>query len=395
MLRLRRALITTFVATTLSGRIGEAQGSLLLQRRASATPRIDQVTFKGNGVPDGSVSNRVRTLSQVSVPASASFALGSSWRLDFGASVTNGEVEFADSAGRNTTTVSLSGLSDVRVRASGSVAGDALVVSVGLNLPSGATSLDSAQLRAVRVLAAPAFGIGLPALGFGPAGAIGVVGTRAVGSWVGALGASFEYRGKYSPVAALQSGAAPDYDPGNAMHMSLGLERFVGDSRLSLQVGTDLYSDDVLSSGANKAQTVKLGPVVTVESSLSFASTRIRDGRLSGSLLRRSSFERDGVTVPGGSGTYLSAGLEAGLVLTRSYDVHVGGDVLLHSGLDVDDSIMTAKTRHMGLLAGLRFRGSSGYVEPFVRVGTGSIDPGAGSVSFTGIAGGVQLTIRF
>ncbi|MGQ0646439.1 MAG: hypothetical protein ACT4P7_02640 [Gemmatimonadaceae bacterium] len=389
MSRLSYRLGVALLGIVAFGRELGAQGALLKRRQASVSPRLERITFADSGIRDGDTGSPIKTVEQVSVPFGASFSTARGWTLDVAAAFTTGTVEYDNGA-----TTEINGISDVRVRASGKLLGDGLILSLGANLPTGATGLDTAQLAALRVLAAPALGINLPAFGFGPSGAVGLVGTRLLGNWVGALGLSYEFRGRFSPIAALQAGADPEFDPGNTTRVSLGLEGFVGDSRLSVQGGADFYSDDRLTTDAG-VSTLKLGPVISLESSLSFSGTRIRDGRAFGAVRRRASFSRDGETVSGGDGVYFSAGIEGGVVVTRTIDVHIAGDGLVHSGLEVDNTLMTAKASYVGVLLGIRARGASGVFEPFVRVGTGTIEPGTESSTFSAFAAGLTLILRF
>lgn len=368
----------------------QAQGSLIKRNRLSGTPALERITFSGTTPLDGDTGPGIKSIQQIAVPLGATFSLGSRITLDVGAAYTSGTVEYS-----NGSEVSIDGLSDVRVRATSKLVGDGLVLSLGANLPLGTTSLDDDQLAAVRVLAAPAFGLQLPAIGFGPAGSVGLVGTRPVGEWIGALGVSYEYRGKFSPIAALQAGAEPDFDPGNSTHVTAGLEGFVGEARLTLQASADFFSDDVLSQGGRTTQAIKLGPVFTIQSALMLGGGVIRDGRIHGALRRRSTFSRDGATVDGGDGIYLSGGAEGGIPLGQSLDLHVAGDLLSQSGLDIDNTLMTAKASSATVLLGLRVRGSGATFEPFVRAGRGSVDPGRGSASFSSLSAGVSLVLRF
>lgn len=367
-----------------------AQGSLLRRKQLGVTPRFERITFSSTKPGDGDDGTPIATIEQLSIPFGVAFPLARGWSADVAAAYTSGRVEYDNGA-----TVTLSGISDVRLRVSGKLVGDALILTLGANAPSGAASLDAEELTAVRVLAAPAFGLQMPSVGFGPAGTVGLVGSRLLGQWVGAVGVAYEYRGKFSPVAALQAGAQPDFDPGNSTRLSLGLEGFLGDSRIGLQAGADLFSDDRLTVGGASAQTIKLGPILSLESTLSFATSRIRDGRLSGAVQRRASFTRNGEAVDGSDGVYMNAGLEGGLALGRSTDLHLAAAVLVHTGLDVDNTLMTAKANNAGVQLGLRVRGTGGTFEPFVRAGTGSVDPGSGSSSFSTLSAGLTLILRF
>lgn len=389
MPRHARTLAIALLGVAASGGPAAAQGSLIKRNQVSAVPRFERVSF-ADSVKDGDTGAPIKTLEQIAVPVGAAVSLSRSWTLDVAAAFTSGTVEFADGS-----TAELSGISDVRVRASGNIIGDGLVLTLGANIPAGATSLDSDQLIAVRALAAPAFGLNLPSIGFGPAGSVGLVASRMLGSWVGALGASYEYRGQFSPIAALQAGAEPDFDPGDATHFSAGLEGFVGSARLSLQGSLDLYGEDLLTVSGGASQKLKLGPVIGGDAALHFGGNTIRDGRLFAGFRSRSAFQRNGTSVDGSDGTYLNGGIDFGLAFSRVADLHIAADGLVHSGLEVDNTLMTAKATNLGVQAGIRFRGTGGLFEPFGRFGTGTIDPGSGSQSFTTLAGGVMLVLRF
>ncbi len=388
----RVILSLALVALTLgpSATVLQGQGSLLRRSRLTVGPSAERINFNDVLPRDGDQGRPIKSLQQIAFPVGATLALGSRITLDVGAAWTNGEVEYDDGS-----TAAINGISDVRARATIKVLGDGLVLSLGGNLPAGATSLDDEQLQAVRVLASPGFALQLPAVGFGPAGSVGLVATRPIGAWVGALGVSYEYRGTFSPVAALQAGAEPDFDPGNSTHLSLGLDGFVGDSRLTLQATADVYTNDVLSTGSATTQTLKLGPVLTLEGTLALGTTGIRDGRLYAAVRSRGSLTRDGTVESGSDGLYLSGGIEGGLPMGRVFDLHLAADVLSQTGLEFTNTLMGAQATGAGLLVGLRARGAAAMFEPFVRAGIGSIDPGAGASKFSTLSAGVTLVMRF
>jgi hypothetical protein len=376
-----------------------AQERLFARRAANVSPSWESVSFAGDGLlaDDGSGGIgqvRIRSASQFAIPFSISVAGGRRWTVDAGGAFTSGQVRMV--AGSATRDISLSGISDLRVRATGRILGDGLLLSLGATLPTGATTLSGDDVAAVRVLAAPALGFQMPGVGFGPAGSVGLVATHVFGDWVGALGASFEYRGRYSPIAALQAGAEPDFDPGNVVHASAGVERFVGEHRLTLQLGGDVFAADrLVVGGSSDAQTVKLGPVFSLETGIDLASERVRDARIYAAVRYRSAFERDGVAVDGSSGTYLDAGYRGGIAVSANGQLLLALEGLVHTGLDVDQTVTTAAAQAASLTLGWRQQGAVLVFEPFARVTAGSIDTGVDSRTMTGVAAGLMFTVRF
>ena len=107
----------------------------------------------------------------------------------------------------------------------------------------------------------------------------------------------------FSPVAALSSGlSSPKFDPGDAIHLSLGGDRLIGEHSLSIAAVADVYTDDKLvASGTDAAR--------ASSSAQRSAWTRRFTSRHDRSRIRRSicpidcagSFSRDGQTVDGSS----------------------------------------------------------------------------------------------
>jgi len=377
-----------------------AQERLFARAAVGGGAHMSVASFGSDGIQergllgDGSTL-RVERAQELTFPFSAAFRISSGWAADVGGALSRGTVRLLD-AGGVASDRDLSGVSDVRVRLRGALLGDGLVLTLGANIPTGQQALDSAQLSVLRVLAAPSLGLQLPAVSFGASGTAGLVASRVVGEWIVAAGGSYEYRGQYSPVAALQAGADPEFDPGNVLHLSAGVERFVGESRLSLQAGADLYDPDRLRAGpGGDVQEVALGPVYTADARLDMATERVSDAQLYLSARQRSTFKRDGQNVEGGAGTYLNAGYRGGIPVGRRGEVRVGVDGLWHSGLDVDETLMTAQAQAASLTLGWRLHTSRMTFDPFVRGTAGSIDTGISAVRLTGLTAGLTLTARF
>jgi hypothetical protein len=349
------AILVAAVAAAAPPRVLAAQERLVGARTAAAAPTFEVWSFGGGGAPQAGAGPgdtvRVRRVAQWSVPVSASVPLGAGWSVDVGGAYAAGEVRLAGAAGR----YRLAGLSDVKVRATGRVAGDGVVVTLGLNAPTGRVSLGQEQVQALRVLAAPALALQAPALGTGAAATAGVVLARRLGDWGVAGGASYEYRGRYQPVAALVAGApAVDFAPGDAVHLSLGADGGVGPHRTALAVTADLFTPDELREGAGTlgATRVRLGPVLTAEWQLRLAAPRFRELTLSVAERYRAPYRRDGGAVAGSSGHYVEGGIRGVVAAPARGGVVVGLDLRHHTGFAADRNLATARATLGGATLG-------------------------------------------
>lgn len=372
-----------------------AQDRLTSFRTASVGVIIESVDF-GAGLAqqatNGSAST-VKRASQMIVPLSVSIPVATEWTFDVASVYSMGTATFTTTP----TSAKLNGIGDVRMRLSGKLSGDALVLTTGVNLPTGIHNLNDEQITALGVLAAPALGIYLPGISSGPSETIGLVSAHRVEDLSYAFGISYERRSAFSPVAALSSGlASPKFDPGDAIHLSLGGDRLVGEHSFSLAAVADVYTNDQLvASGVDQGSSVKLGPTLGVDASFHIASRTFKDPVIYLSDRMRGSFTRDGQSVPGSSANYLSAGIRTGLRLTRAADLTAAVDVWNHSGLTADNSLVTAATTSESATVGLDVHSGEYGVRPFVRIRRGTVDTGLQQTSVSGFSFGTTLVKRF
>jgi hypothetical protein len=112
-----------------------AQDRLVGLRALGGGVTVEAVRFGGGGllqgVPGAADSLRVRRAAQLTVPVTLAVPLGGVWTVDVTSVYASGAVTFG--GGRAT----LSGPSDVRVRATGRLGGNALIVTLGANAPTG------------------------------------------------------------------------------------------------------------------------------------------------------------------------------------------------------------------------------------------------------------------
>jgi hypothetical protein len=345
----------------------------------------------------------LKSASAWSVPVAASVGVGERWTFDVSAAYSSGTVRLRGTdpvLGRDR--YSLSGVTDVRTRLTGRIVGDNVLVTVGANLPTGATSLDPEEFAALRVLAAPALAMQTPALGTGLGATAGVVLARQIASWAWAFGASYEMRRTYSPVSFATGIAAPDVDPGDALHLSLGTDGFVGQSGMTLSFSADLFGDDELdvgaaASGAGPATvTTRLGPIYTADWQLRVANTRLRELTFYAVDRYRTPYDRGGRRVDESSGNYLDAGVRAVFPLSPSAGILSAINLRHQTGLKSDSTLATAAAAGAGLTLGFIQAFGSGFsLQPFLRGDyekIKSVDASAGS---TGFAVGVALGRRF
>lgn len=374
----------------------------------------ERVSFGGAGLSQsafaGLDTTRVPSATQITLPIAASSPIAEGWRLDVTALYGSGQVSYRAPSG-TTQRAALGGVSDVRVRATGRLLRDNVVLTIGLNAPSGRTALDGEQFSALRVLSAPALGMASAPVGAGLSGTMGVVVAQQLGAWAVAYGTSYEARGRYQPVAALIAGTGTtDYLPGGVVRASLGADRLIGAHRLSLAASADVFADDRLRGGVvgDSAVTgvpggearVRLGPVLSADAQLIIAAPRVRELLVYGTYRWRAPFARDGRTVERSSGQYVETGVRTVIPWGTGRDAILSADARWHSGLGVDQGLPTAGVTSGSVTGGVQFSRALLSVQPYVRAQLGSLTQRAALVpsvsqSFVGVGGGLVVVTRF
>ena len=381
-----------------------AQEALLASRSISVGPVFERWSF-GSGLRqpaiDGSGSVELKSATAWSVPLAASIGFRERWTFDVSTAYANGTVKLAavDAAlGRDE--YALSGMTDVHTRLTGRLLGDNLIATVGFNLPAGTTELDAEQFAALRVLGAPALAMQAPALGTGAGGTAGLVFARQISSWAWALGASYELRRSYRPIAFATGAAGPDVDPGDALHFTLGTDGLVGEHGMTVALSVDLFSKDALEPTAPEAPasavSTKLGPIYTVDWQLRVAAPRLRELTFYVVDRYRSAYERNDRPVDESSGNYLDGGVRTVFPLSPSTGLLTALHLRHQTGLKSDSTLATAATAAAGITLGIAKAFGAGYsLQPFVRGDFGKIKNVETSVSSSGLSAGISLGRRF
>ena len=226
-----------------------------------------------------------------------------------------------------------------------------------------------------------------------------------------AYGVSYEFRGRYQPIAALSAGSSSaDFTPGGVVRASVSGDRTLGPHRLTIAMATDVFAADKLKSqatadasgkgGGNSVATVRLGPVFSADAQLQIAAPRVRELLAYTSYRWRAPFARDGKTVERTSGRYVETGVRSAWPLAPGRDLVLSGDLRWHSGLGIDLGLPTAGVTSGSATVGLNLRSGLIAIQPYVRAQAGSLTQRTATVNkptqaFSGAAAGVVFTSRF
>ena len=383
---MRRLHLAALPLCLLSFAGGLSSQERIVEKHAAAVGMsYEVITFSGDGLLQPELlatgDTRIRSIRQLTIPVSLAASLGDTWHVDLTTMYGSGDVHYSEPDGTQRT-LSLSGMSDIRLRATGPFFRDGLIFTFGANLPTGTAALDREKFAALRVIAAPALGLRSTPVGSGPSGTAGVVVVSHPGSWTSAAGVSYEYRGEYQPVAAIAAGApSADFQPGAVLRASVAADRSVGQQRLSLAVAADIFQTDRLKSPAapgSSSETadvasVKLGPVLSADAQLQVAAPWLNQLLIYSSYRYRTPFARDGVRIGASSASYLESGLRGARSVATDVEAELTIDGRWHSGLGIDQGLPTYGVTSIGATLGANIRRGAINVQPYLRGQSGAL----------------------
>ena len=183
------------------------------------------------------------TISEFTAPIFVVMPISPTLNVDVGTAYAWARVAPNGSNAEATSTVS--GLTDTQVRANLAIGTDFIVLTAGVNLPTGRESATQAeQLAAFRIgndfLSFPISNMGT---GLGFTGGIAVA--RPLGAWNVGVGASVRQSSAYEPVVA-NGGARVRFEPGNEYRARVGIDHAFGTGRIALGVTYSKFGDDDL-----------------------------------------------------------------------------------------------------------------------------------------------------
>ena len=202
-----------------------------------AATEMVSYTLKANGAE--------KTISQIVTPIAVVIPVGTRFSFDIATAWARSRVEVkGDSASPSTVT----GLTDTQLRGSYVFGQDAVVITAGLNLPTGQSTANAEQFAAAQNISNDflLFPIGTMGAGFGATGGIALA--RPIGAWNLGVGGSYRHTSDFAPFE-YNDGQKAHYQPGNELRTRIGVDRTFGASSAMFGATYSSFGDDQ-SAGA-------------------------------------------------------------------------------------------------------------------------------------------------
>jgi hypothetical protein len=236
---MRRALAFVALAGLLAP-VGRADAQSVFDSELRLAPQFHQYRLKD---PAG------ETISQVAIPVFVSVPLSERLTLDVGTSYARSRV----TAGG--TTSEIGGLTDTQVRGNLTLGSDFVVLTAGLNLPTGRSSVTLDQFAAAGLIGNDFLAFPISNMGTGFAVTGGVAVARPVGDWNLGVGGTVRRSTSYEPFDI--PGQTLRFQPGNEYRARVGVDRTVGAGRVALGLTYSAFGrDDVGGSVYNTGDRV-------------------------------------------------------------------------------------------------------------------------------------------
>lgn len=232
-------------------------GALAAPARAQGDPRtavIGAPTFTGYAIGTGATR---RTVSQRTMPLVLLLPFSERFSMDVSTAFAT---SVAEGAGFPTSTIT--GLTDTQLRGNLGL-GDNMLLTLGLNLPTGRYSIPEAEQEAAGQIGNDFLNYAVSSMGNGLGVTGGFAYARPIGDWNLGLGGSVR---KATEFAAFSVDSL-DYrfTPADELRMRVGLDRPLGDGQVDLGLSYSTFGQDVADTTA-----VSTGDRLTLTSSMYF-----------------------------------------------------------------------------------------------------------------------------
>jgi hypothetical protein len=175
----------------------------------------------------------------VPITSQFSFDIGSAY------AIVNMERDAVDGSGNPIVVKSdLSGLTDTQLRANYTFGQDLVVLTAGLNIPTGSSTVAPEELEAATLIGSDFLTFPVSGFGSGLGFTGGIAVARPFGSWNLGFGASLRHSSEYEPGFRNSSGASLKFQPGVEYRARIGADHPFGTGRVSLGFTFSKFGDD-------------------------------------------------------------------------------------------------------------------------------------------------------
>ena len=355
---MRKALFG-FVAATLAPLSLQAQLSSASFRVA---PQFVTYTFD--------VAGSKSTISQFAVPVALVVPVTS--RISFDVATAFASATFEADGGEKAT---ISGLTDTQLRLNFTLPGDAIMITAGVNLPTGQYKVEEDKLAPAGQIGNDFLAFPISSFGNGLGGTGGIAVAKSLGTWNLGLGASFRKSFEFD---AFESGTTTvTFTPATEIRVRAGIDREITGGRVMLGAVFSQFGDDKCDGCGGVTSTAASGARIIGQAGID-KDLNGKQLYIGGWVLHRAEGEQLGGTAP-------SENIEDVMV---ALGVNIGG-LFLEPNVEMRMRQSDGESASL-FYGGVRTRFRSGSLEfsPSVAVGKGSI----GDADISGFKGG--LTIR-
>lgn len=143
----------------------------------------------------------------------------------------------------------INGLTDTQVRFNYTLGTDAIVLTAGVNIPTGKYKVEEDAIAAAGSIGNDFYAFPVSSFGNGLGATGGIAAAKSLGAWNFGLGASFR---KTQEFDAFETGTVTtQFEPGNEIRLRLGVDRAVGNGRVTLGGIYSNFGDDKCSTCPN------------------------------------------------------------------------------------------------------------------------------------------------
>ena len=184
-------------------------------------------------------------ISELAIPLFVVVPISQSLSFDVGTAFAQSRVQQTTTGGQSTTST-ISGLTDTQIRANYVLGTDFVVLTAGVNLPTGRSTVAPNQLVAASLIGSDFLNFPVSNMGTGLGGTGGIAIARPLGDWNLGGGLSIRKSTEFTPVDPA-GGATLRYQPGNEYRARVGVDRAFGTGRITLGLTYSTFGDDNLA----------------------------------------------------------------------------------------------------------------------------------------------------